>query len=176
MKGGSKMEITSVKCFIDALKEWDKVTGEKKSTDFNSLIYYINMMLYDDADSLGFVGDITAEERLKVLEDRIMYLIVEQKVHEVFLVTSLINGVSKYLGSRIDAMLTGIQLAVNVNKKNEEKPENLQVNEHLKYLLSYEHRYATKNEYFRWQRIVANNLSEEHIESWERNIVLKMFK
>jgi RecG-like helicase len=164
------MKKSAVKCFISALKEWDKVTGEIKGTPFNSLLHFINCELCDDP--LEFLCSATNQERLKDIENKSMYLIKKQRIREIFLVTSLINSVTKFLDSRIDSTLDAIQMPNKTIKKHEEKSQELNSNEQLKTLHSYEHKNliknveknVTRNEYFRWQSIVVNDLSEEKIE------------
>lgn len=155
------MEKSAVQCFTSALKEWDKITGDIEGTPFNSLLHFINCELCDDP--LEFLCSATNQERLKDIENRSMYLIKKQRVREIFLVTSLINSVTKFLDIRIDSILDKIQIPNKTDKNHEEKSQKLHSNEH-KNLISNAEKNVAKNEYFKWQSIVANDLSEEKIE------------
>ncbi|MBX4258840.1 hypothetical protein KTC96_14265 [Clostridium estertheticum] len=176
------MANTAVHNFIDALREWDKVTGEFKSTDYKTLLTLINLQIGLKHNQLDFSFDATEDEIINLLENRIIYLIHEQDVDELFLVTSLINWMNIFFESTMEKTVDAIQLFSGMINDSENKNDidgsigDSFSHKKLTELLSHENKSNTKNEYFRWKSIVANKLSEEHIESWDRELTLEISK
>lgn len=178
------MTFTAVSAFISALQEWDNLTGELKATDFNSFLHILKYELGTRNESLEKLFKEDTGSMLREIEDRIHYLIQEQHIGEVFLITSLANLVTRFFSSRIETTLDSIisnesminELKAKHGKEFEENIEDFFAYKNQRRLLSVEYKAKTKNDLYRWQQIVANKLSSEHIAAWESENFSRMVK
>lgn len=160
------MNYQATESFINALNEWNEVTGDYKACDFQSLIFTINFQI---GSVHRIAPDDTAEKKLNNLEERIKDLVEKQKIRETFLISGLVSYVTNFfmehLASHGDAIIFN-EMVLNENPGMELSDTT------LKKIKAKNYNTKLKNDYYVWNKIVANLLSEEHFEKWETDDML----
>lgn len=162
------MKYLATEKFIEALNEWNEITKDNQATDFISLTFLICYKIgIKDND---FLLEESYEKRLNFLKERIKYLVENEKIDELFLISSLINYVTflfnHYIQTHGDSILFH-------EKVLNEKPGMSVSKDVLERLKSPNYLIKLKNDYYRWKEIVAIELSEEKFENWERDFILE---
>lgn len=163
------MKFQATKGFIKALREWNDITNGNQATDLLTLSFLIHYQIGIKSSEIS--PDDTIEVKLNNLEERIKYLIEEEKVDEIFLISSLVNSVTLHFRKSIERHGDLIIFHEEVMNKNPDISINI-----LDKLKQPGYYIKLKNDYFRWQEIVLNCLSDEQFENWERELFFEMNK
>lgn len=153
--------------FIEALKKWNEIT-EEKALDFSSLLFLISFDI--GIRSKDAVRGRETDKAIKLLEERINYLINNEKMSEIFIIKSLTDLVTRHFKYRIETHGDSLSFYL---KAVEVQPEMEDFRESIDRLKSYNYFLNVKNDYFRWQEIVAQYLSEEIFDKWETKLKRK---
>jgi len=164
------MKYSAVKGFIEALKKWNEITKENKAADFQTLIFRIHSKIGIKDNSILIEG--TEDRLLKSLEDRINYLTHSEKINEIFLISSLVNHVTKIFKHSIETHGDSILLNETIIKD-----QGLEKFQHvLEKVKASDYFIKLKNDYYRWIEIVSLDLSDERFENWERDLLIERGK
>ena len=155
--------------FINALREWNDATNENQATDLLTLSFLIHYEIGHKNSKIS--PDDTIEAKLNRLEERIIHLIEKENIREIFLISSLVNFVTLHLRKAIERH--GDLIIFHEKLRNENPDIDMNILDRLK---SPVYHMKLKNDYFRWQEIVSNFLSDEQFENWDRELSLEKNK
>jgi len=164
--------LNQIETFFQTLKKWNESTPHQ-GTDYNTLLFMLQSKIGEKSKTSELLNNvINSEEMVIGLNERINYLINEEKIDESFLITGLINEVSLILESRISDHGELIALYTSVQKAAGSQIIGDKLNE----LLSLQHHLKAENDLYFWELIVAEKLSKSQRKQWRKEIQVEKSK
>lgn len=143
--------------FLNALQEWEE-SAQPKIQDFGKLIFFLGYKL----------GLKVAVADFKMLEERIKYLIQNERIDEDLIVNGLVNAVTEILERNIELhgelILDNEQL---LKSKFLDEANKEFVKRELEFLKDRRYLPQARHELDVWNKIVAKNLSKAERRRWE---------
>ncbi|WP_046180375.1 hypothetical protein [Domibacillus tundrae] len=162
--------MTRTETFIKALEEWNEALPSK-SIDLIELVAFLGM-------EIG-ISEILEDPSLELLEKRITDLVVNQHIEEGFLITSLVNRVTKILEDRLFGLGNAIRINEGLLKIGEEKGKDHLVEtakKSLSRIKTFEYILQSEDQIDTWRQIVAKEFTIAKEQQWKREEDDKHFK